>query len=993
MSASFKTGSPVEEVSNDNVVCVRFADGCKRPAIRMFDEKTKKFLFVDETGEITDNVVSWEAGDCQLDRGFVDTCFLPDQYAIVWTWAGDGRIMSYNPLNQQWTSYGQTALPDGTIVGGFSMDVYNDVTNPLLLFQVRGNLYKSSIDNPTALTLVGPANNSAFSGSYPCGAFDPSGRYLIGIGSGSTVGEVDVTTGQVTTIGQLIDVRDGAPLQAGPGDWFFDPSGRWFLMARDTRGATFGVSTGTVLWQIDPSTLEVTRVGNTPSPVGGTGAAWLSGSQYLLSTGSGLVYTYNVNNDPSDPTPGAWTLDFPTAPGRINDLGNQWVVPEPIRVFGFVDKGCPDLSEDCSHCLFTLVQDPLTLEIKCEPFQVVLPGKFGVCEKEANPYVIDPFDSESSPDQLADEVWHTGCSSAGSTKWRRFYDPSGNLKIEYLYGTLTEPTAEKPLGFSWCPCGEVVTTTDTIPFCNFDVDPPVTVYQKQLSDGTVSWFDASGVIAEPVQKEAGECSNLDPLLPVQEQVICFEGRSYIRQVKEQYVEDPATGLPELAQYQIVWFNEDGILFDSGFVLPLDPEPQEPGPYVFGDCVSPYIRTEDVKLCEVDAEFLLLIDSGGAFARYSLFTGKWENVSTLSVASAGGSADYDNFLLYSFVAPDQLVVVDVNTDAQLPSVTLIDGVLKPGVLTNPKTFIAASFRVSDGYLYAQDTAGADAGLYRVNVATGQVDFVTDITGVTGAGVSIAIDNSTDTLIVNGANLAYQVDWVTGVATVWGDPPIQPNGSTFDAAGNFYVTGGPNTYCLPAGLDPLVSDNYVQIIDDWGPGANSLAYYRTVAQKPSCFFRRYGILEDGTREVIGDFNVADDSPRTVVGDVDCCECACGGSGTAPAYGGPSAAEIADALVLAERSSVEGRTHRFIGSAVESLPVAAGQRGNLISISDAGPGLVYFTLDGSPPSNTAGANLGEMSGQYLAAPIRNIDLSLVRFAGSSTASSYTVYYEVYL
>lgn len=291
----------------------------------------------------------------------------------------------------------------------------------------------------------------------------------------------------------------------------------------------------------------------------------------------------------------------------------------------------------------------------------------------------------------------------------------------------------------------------------------------------------------------------------------------------------------------------------------------------------YIRTENIKLCEVDARYLLLIDSGGVFARYSFITGVWEEVSTLSVASAGGSVDVANFLLYNFVAPDQLTIVDVNTDTQLPNITLVDGIsINPNVTTNPKTFSAASFRDVDGKLYAQDTAGADAGLYCINPTTGEVDFVTTISGVTGTGTSIAVDNTTDTLYVNGSNLSYQVDWITGVATQVANPPIQPNGSTFDTDGNWYVTQGKDTYYLPTGADGTDPTNWIQIIDDFAAGANSIAYYEVEAQKPSCFFRRYGILENGNREIIGDFQVTDDSPRTVVGEVDCCKCSCGNSG---------------------------------------------------------------------------------------------------------------------
>lgn len=112
-------------------------------------------------------------------------------------------------------------------------------------------------------------------------------------------------------------------------------------------------------------------------------------------------------------------------------------------------------------------------------------------------------------------------------------------------------------------------------------------------------------------------------------------------------------------------------------------------------------------------------------------------------------------------------------------------------------------------------------------------------------------------------------------------------------------------------------------------------------------------------------------------------------ADTYKGPTAQEIWEA----QRDGVEGRVRKYQSNAIQSLPVAAGQRGNLISISDTGAGLVYFTLDGSPPSDTVGDQRGEVSGQYLAAPIRNIDLSQVRFDGSSTTADYTVFYEVFL
>jgi hypothetical protein len=112
------------------------------------------------------------------------------------------------------------------------------------------------------------------------------------------------------------------------------------------------------------------------------------------------------------------------------------------------------------------------------------------------------------------------------------------------------------------------------------------------------------------------------------------------------------------------------------------------------------------------------------------------------------------------------------------------------------------------------------------------------------------------------------------------------------------------------------------------------------------------------------------------------------------GPTAEEIAAAIVIAERDSVEGCVEKFQGNAVESLSVPVGTRGNLLSILDSGTGLVYFSLDGSAPGNTpVGANRGEVTGPYHTFNLRNIDLSNVRFDGSSAASDYTVFYEKYI
>jgi hypothetical protein len=803
-----------------------------------------------------------KAGCCDgLD---VDTCFLPDQYAVQWAWAGDGRLQSYDPLTDTWTDWGQTIDPDtGNVVGGFALAFANDTVNPVIYYQVRGNLYKSDPSDPiNTFQLVGPTLPEGAS-SYPCFAFDPSGRLLMGIGSGSTVIEVDPATGDATNIGQLIDARDGAPLSAGPGDWYFDPNGDWFMMARDNRGASFQdasgnpLCTGTVLWKIDPSTLEAVRVSDTCSPVSGTGAEWLNGSVSLLSHGDGTLTQYNSNTD-------EWTPFATPSNGRINDLSAQWIIPEPIRVFGTVDKN--KANEECNHCLYTLEQDENNQTI-CKPFVLELPGKWGQCETEGNPFVSDPFDSESNTTKNPDQVWNEGCSDAGTTLFRTSCDPAGNEFTEYLYGTIEEPTSEKPPGFRPSPCALGQRNCTTNPFCNGDVVPNTTVYQRECDDGTTRWFDETGVIQRPTSLTPGECPNLDPLLPISEQVVCFEGMTYIRRVSEQYIENPDTGLPELNTYQIIWFNEDGTFYDSTVLTP-DEVAEEPGEYYLGDCVNPYIEVVDETLCEIDARYLLLIDSGGSFARYSFLTKTWTNVDTLSVSSAGGSADVENFRLYNFVAPNQLTVIDVNSDTQLPSITLTAGNLNPASGTVPLTFSAAAFREADGRLYAWDTGGTDAGLYAVNVSTGVVDFISTITGVVGTGTSIAIDNTTDTLIINGSNLSYDVDWVAGTATPWGNPPIRPNGSTFDTEGGFYVTSATDTYYLPAGADPNDADSYELLINDWTPGANSMAYYEVVAPSPREFLCRFGILEDGSRELIGTYNITCDdelTERTVVGEI--------------------------------------------------------------------------------------------------------------------------------
>lgn len=371
----------------------------------------------------------------------------------------------------------------------------------------------------------------------------------------------------------------------------------------------------------------------------------------------------------------------------------------------------------------------------------------------------------------------------------------------------------------------------------------------------------------------------------------------------------------------------------------------------------YVAYDDVKLCEIDAEFLLLIDSGGQFARYSFITEDWTPVNTLSVPSSGGSADVENFRLYNFVSPDQLTVVDVNTDIQLPNVTITDGIINPLVATNPKSFSAGAFRNVNGRLYAWDTAGTDAGLYSIDVTTGVVDFVTSISGVSGTGTSILIDNQSDKLYISGTDFIYEVDWTTGVATLWGDPPIRPNGATFDETGNAYVAEGLDTYYLPSGSNPLDDTAWIQLIGDYGPGANSLAYYRIEAASPSCFFRRFGVLQDGSRELIGDFNISDDSERTIVGDVDCCECGCGNSSSDSGSGNSVETHVPNITSISGTATASG-----IPATVESITLRVETGRVTVNGVSIGTGSVSWGNGDTNYINASGLSfVGETAGTY--------------------------------
>ena len=942
--------------------------------------------------------------ECPGNRVNFSTCYLPDQYAIQWAWNGSGDLASYDPITKQWTTYGKT-MWEGVTVGGYALAFKNDAVEPTLYFQTGGKLYKASPDDPIAtFSLVGPTLPDGPS-SYPCFAFDPAGRLLAGIASGSTVIEIDPVTGTATNIGQLIDDRDGLALQAGPGDWFFDPNGKWFLMARDTRGVSvFGEPCdGTVLWQIDPETLVAVRLSDSCSPVSGTGAEWLSAGVSLLSTGSGAGIIYQYNNYTDE-----WTLFPDSAPISMNDLSAQWIIPEPIHVFGFSEVGC-DPADGCdSLTLFTIQQDPQTFEITCVPFVPTLPGKFGICETAPNPFVSDPFQPSSGGgssgcDTCPDQQWHQGCSDAGATMWRVGYNAAGSKVTEYLYGSLSEPVALKPSGFVPFGCGATPTlSSETTEWCNNDVAPPATVFRKESSNGTVVWYDASGTIAEPVLKAPGKCESTDPLLPVTQQVVCLDNVSMIREVRETYVVD-VNGLPELAEYTILYYNEAGTLYDSGPLLPSESPINEPDGWLLGDCAVTYIDYRFEMLCEIDDEKLLLVDSGGAFAEYSFTDGSITNINTITVPSAGSGADPDNFLLYAVTSSNALRVIDVNTKVVLSDTPLFtnDG--------SPLAFNAAHFY--NGVLYTAASAGGAWRVYAIDVSTAEVSLHNGPwTGIVSSGTSMAINPLDGKFYITGSlGRVYEVGSAAGAngvaVEVYDSPGNTANGATFDLSGNLYLTGGPNTYKIhnfPLGPEEL-------IIDNWAPAANSITYYRTKAQTPACFYRKYGVETSGEITYLSDHWIADGTERVISGAVTCCSAV---SSSSTGYGGPSAAEIggaveasdtykgptaneiAQAIVLAERNSVTSAVRQFTGSGVQSLGLAAGTRGNLISIEDNGGGNVLFTTNGSAPSSAAGANRGTVSGPYHAGTnLRNVDLSQLRFRATTASGSYTVWYEVYV
>jgi hypothetical protein len=131
---------------------------------------------------------------------------------------------------------------------------------------------------------------------------------------------------------------------------------------------------------------------------------------------------------------------------------------------------------------------------------------------------------------------------------------------------------------------------------------------------------------------------------------------------------------------------------------------------------------------------------------------------------------------------------------------------------------------------------------------------------------------------------------------------------------------------------------------------------------------------------------------------CEISCvppasngGSSSTGGTSSGPTAQEIAEAMVTEERARVSGRMENWQNEGgTVSLDVPPGTMGCIKTITDYGAGAVYWTLDGSTPSAANGSTMSVQYGNVV--DICGVDLSLVRLDGSSGGSDFSVTYEVW-
>lgn len=405
---------------------------------------------------------------------------------------------------------------------------------------------------------------------------------------------------------------------------------------------------------------------------------------------------------------------------------------------------------------------------------------------------------------------------------------------------------------------------------------------------------------------------------------------------------------------------------------------------YGACVADRIE----KLCEFDDEKLLLVDgNAGAFAEYSLTNESLTDITALTVTSNGATADPDNFLLYAVTITGDLQIVDVNTKVTISQTPLFTNDGSPLVFSALHFFNGMIFAADNGVGFPGGVPGPDWNIYTIDPNTAEVAFYNGPwTGIVGYGYSLMVNPLDGKFYISGfLGTIYEIGSgvsASGAAVLTYDSPNDvASGATFDLSGNLYLAGGPNVYRV----DNFPLGPEEQIIDNWAPGVNSLTFYRTEAQSPRCFYRKYDVLENGDLEYVSDHFIADFSPRVISGAVDCCSAR---------YLGPSAAEIASATISAEQTAVAGAVISFAGSSTEVLPVPPGTRGNLVAIEDNAAGVVYFTTDGTVPTGATGLGSGEVFGPYHAGMnLRNIDLSLLRFAGSASPSEYVVYYEIFL
>ncbi|HPE62386.1 MAG TPA: hypothetical protein PLB10_18825, partial [Thiolinea sp.] len=215
-------------VSDPQLVCIR-RGGKWCSALRIeHGNCDDEEAFFDAGGAIdAGEIEAWRYGSCADSRIPFNNCWLPDQYAIQWSWGGNGDIASFNALTNETTYYGKTEY-NNAIVGGYALAFRNDAVEPALFFQTAGKLYKADPSDPIGtFTLVG--STAAYTGagpgassSYPC--FDFIDGQLL-VGDGNKAWEVNQDTGESTYLGKLVDIRDGLPLSVAPGDWFADPNG------------------------------------------------------------------------------------------------------------------------------------------------------------------------------------------------------------------------------------------------------------------------------------------------------------------------------------------------------------------------------------------------------------------------------------------------------------------------------------------------------------------------------------------------------------------------------------------------------------------------------------------------------------------------------------------------------------------------------------------------------------------------------------------------